>query len=54
MILKIILFTAGGALAGFALQKLIGCSGGSCPIMRSSTTSVLYGAVIGLLMSIGK
>ena len=54
MIVKSIIFVIIGGALGFGLQRMIGCPGGGCPLMRSPLTSIMYGAVIGLLMSFGK
>ncbi|WP_227018788.1 DUF6132 family protein [Sinanaerobacter chloroacetimidivorans] len=40
----------GGAL-GFAYYKFVGCSSGTCPITSKPLNSILYGAVMGLLIS---
>lgn len=41
----------GGGI-GFLFHKLIGCRTGYCPITRSPLTSVLYGMLIGLLLTL--
>ncbi len=41
-----------GAIAGYAYYYFIGCNSGSCPITSSPTTSVIYGAVMGLVATI--
>ncbi len=43
----------GGAL-GFAYHKVVGCAGGTCPIVASPYLSVLYGALIGFLVQSGR
>lgn len=40
----------GGAL-GFLYYKVVGCPNGSCPITSKPFNSILYGAVMGLLIS---
>ena len=45
------LFTLGGALAGLAYYRFIGCASGSCPITSSPVGSMLYMALIGWLIS---
>lgn len=42
-----------GALAGFLYYKLVGCSSGTCPITSNPYTSVLYGAIVGAIISGG-
>lgn len=39
----------GGAL-GFAYYKFIGCPSGACPITANPYSSVIYGAVVGLVV----
>jgi hypothetical protein len=43
-----------GGLAGFAYYYFIGCRTGSCPISNNPYISTTYGALIGLLFSLGK
>lgn len=50
MIRMIIGAAIGGAL-GFLYYKLVGCSSGSCPITSKPLNSIMYGAVMGLLIS---
>jgi hypothetical protein len=40
-----------GGLLGFLYYKFIGCASGTCPITSKPLNSVLYGAVMGLLLS---
>jgi hypothetical protein len=40
-----------GGIAGFALYRFIGCSGGGCPITSNPWISVLYGMVMGAVLS---
>lgn len=40
----------GGGL-GYLYYKLVGCSSGTCPITSKPLNSILYGAVMGLLIS---
>ncbi len=43
----------GGAL-GFAYYKIVGCPSGTCPITSNPFVSTIWGAVIGLLISLDK
>ncbi len=45
-----LLFAAGGALAGLLYYQFFGCKTG-CPITSSPVNTMLYMAVIGLLLS---
>lgn len=49
--LRLILFTAGGALAGLAYYALVGCSTGSCVITSNPLNSMAYMGLIGFLLS---
>lgn len=40
-----------GGVLGYLYYKIIGCSSGTCPITSKPLNSVLYGAVMGLLIS---
>ena len=50
--LRPVLFTLGGALAGYLYYRLVGCASGSCAITSNPWISSGYGAVIGWLLSI--
>ncbi len=50
--LKLIVGSGIGAVLGYIYYRLVGCPTGSCPITRNPYTSTLYGAVIGLLISL--
>ena len=41
----------GGGL-GFLLYKFIGCRTGYCPITRNPWISILYGMLLGLLLTL--
>lgn len=44
-------FTAGGALVGLVYYALVGCSTGSCAITANLFNTMVYTALIGLLLS---
>ncbi len=48
---KIILGTVIGAVLGYLYYKLVGCQSGTCPITSNPYASLLYGAVLGFLIS---
>lgn len=52
MQLKIIMGVLIGGLLGFLYYKIVGCSTGTCPITSKPLNSTLYGAVMGLLLTI--
>ena len=53
-LLKSALGIALGAAAGFLLYRFVGCKTGTCPITANPWTSMLFGAVLGLLLTTGK
>jgi hypothetical protein len=53
MILRMVLFVLGGAVAGFAYQRLVGCRTGTCVITSNPYVATIYGAVMGFLVSGG-
>lgn len=48
--LRMILFIAAGALAGFLYYRFVGCRSGACPLTSSPYISTLYGALMGFLV----
>lgn len=40
-----------GGLAGGLYYHFVGCEGGTCPITSRPVPSILYGALIGFLLS---
>ena len=50
--IRVLIGAAIGAGLGFLYYKFIGCATGTCPITRNPYASVIYGMVIGILMSI--
>lgn len=51
--LRTILWVVGGALAGYAWYRVVGCRTGTCPITSNAWTSTGYGAVVGAMMAWG-
>jgi len=51
-IIKIILGTVTGGILGFAYYYFIGCKSGACPITGNPYISLLYGAGMGLLLTL--
>jgi hypothetical protein len=45
--------TALGALGGFAYYYFVGCTSGACPISSNPWASTAYGALIGIVMTMG-
>ncbi|MDD3226928.1 MAG: DUF6132 family protein [Tissierellia bacterium] len=52
MKLKILAGIVVGGLLGFLYYKFIGCSSGTCSITSNPINSTLYGAVMGLLITL--
>jgi hypothetical protein len=53
MTLHTVAYIVGGAVFGFGYYKLVGCRSGTCPITSNPYVSMLYGAVMGFLVSGG-
>lgn len=51
--LRIIIGIAIGAGLGFLYYKFVGCATGTCPITRNPYSSMIYGAIMGGLISMG-
>ncbi len=51
--LLIIIGILGGGLLGFLYYKFVGCATGACPITRNPYISTIYGALMGLLLTMG-
>lgn len=51
MTIRSLAFVLGGALLGFAYQRVIGCRTGTCPLTSNAYIATIYGAVVGLLAS---
>lgn len=41
-----------GAAGGYAYYYFIGCNSGTCPITSNPTSSILYGSLIGIVLTI--
>ncbi|MCK4641363.1 MAG: YtxH domain-containing protein [Candidatus Marinimicrobia bacterium] len=50
MAVRIIATVIGGAL-GFAYYKFIGCRTGACPLTSNPYISIIWGALIGFIIS---
>jgi len=51
MLARIITGAVIGGVAGYGYYKLVGCSTGACPITSNPITSILYGAILGVLIA---
>lgn len=51
--MKLAMFVIGGAVLGFLYYRFVGCRSGVCPITSNPYISVLYGAMLGLLLGRG-
>ncbi len=52
--LFVLLFVAIGAAVGFAFYRVVGCRSGACPIWANPYASTIYGALLGLLLALGR
>ena len=52
--LTILLFVALGAAGGFAFHRVVGCRSGACPIWANPYAATIYGALLGLLLGLGR
>lgn len=52
-LLRPLLFTVGGALAGLVIYLLVGCPSGACAITSSPVNSMLYMGFVGFVLSGG-
>jgi len=50
--MKIMIGILIGGGIGYSYYRLIGCRTGHCPITRSPWTSILYGMLIGLILTV--
>jgi hypothetical protein len=46
-----VLFALGGAAAGFAWYRTVGCATGTCPLTSNPWIATAYGAVLGLSLA---
>ncbi|MDE3244578.1 MAG: YtxH domain-containing protein [Acidobacteriota bacterium] len=51
---RLILGLAVGGVLGFAYQKLVGCTTGTCPLTATPLRTMLYGGVMGLIWAFSK
>lgn len=51
MFIKRAVGTVLGGLLGFLYYKFIGCSTGKCPITSNPYGSIIYGSLIGFMIS---
>ena len=51
---RIILGLVVGGALGFAYQKLVGCTTGTCPLTATPLRTILYGGVMGLIWAFSK
>lgn len=51
MQLKALAGIAVGGLLGYVFYKVVGCSTGTCPITSKPLNSILYGALMGFLLT---
>ncbi len=49
--LKLMIGAITGGATGYALYRLVGCSTGACPLLSHPWVSVMYGIVVGCLIS---
>ncbi|MGL1901392.1 MAG: DUF6132 family protein [Fibrobacterales bacterium] len=49
--MKIFIGIAAGIALGFIYYKTIGCSTGTCPITSNPWSSMIYGGVLGALIT---
>ncbi|MEK7744156.1 MAG: DUF6132 family protein [Elusimicrobiota bacterium] len=49
---KVVLGLTLGAVAGYLGYRIVGCSTGACPLTSNPYVSTLYGALMGLTISL--
>jgi hypothetical protein len=50
IIIKLSIFTIGGAASGFAYYYFVGCRSGSCPLTSNPFITTVYGSLMGLVL----
>jgi hypothetical protein len=50
IIIKLSIFTIGGAAIGFAYYYFVGCRSGSCPLTSNPFITTVYGSLMGLVL----
>jgi glycopeptide antibiotics resistance protein len=50
-LIRPVILTLTGALAGYLYFYFVGCAAGTCPISSNPVISTIYGAVLGFLIS---
>jgi hypothetical protein len=51
MIIKLIAGAVIGGILGYIYNKKIGCKSGTCPITSSKKGTIIYGMLLGLMVS---
>lgn len=51
MILRMITGAIIGGILGYLYYKKVGCPTGSCPITSNRYSSIIYGVLIGLMLT---
>jgi len=51
MIFRIVIGIIVGGSLGFGWYKLVGCSTGACPLTSHPVITMIYGAVLGVLVA---
>jgi hypothetical protein len=52
--LQLLLFIAIGAAGGFTFHRVVGCRSGACAIWANPYAATIYGAVLGLMLGLGR
>ena len=53
-LVKLVLWSAAGGGAGYLWHRVVGCAGGTCPIVRNPYLSAAWGALLGLSLALNK